>query len=262
MTAHTHFNVTELSVAYGSRAVIDRLSLPPLASGEVTAIIGPNGAGKSTLVKALAQIVPSTGTLRLGEDDIRKLSRRERSRLSGFMPQSLPQGAELTPVESIVVSLKAAAVSRQPEREALELLERLEILDLALRPLDRLSGGERQLVSLAQAVACNPKLLFLDEPTSALDLARQFQVMRHVRAIARAGAAVIIVLHDLALAAQWADRIVVLKAGRLHSSGSSAEVLKPAMLAEVYGLAARIEISGEQLFVVPEGIAGQPSKKN
>lgn len=117
-------------------------------------------------------------------------------------------------------------------------MSELDILNLALQPIDRLSGGERQLVALAQAVASGPELILLDEPTSALDLARQFQVMRHVRKLAGGGAAVVAVLHDLSLAAQWADEVIVLSEGRFHQAGSPLDVIKPAMLAACSGLLA------------------------
>ncbi|UUP18443.1 ABC transporter ATP-binding protein [Nitratireductor thuwali] len=241
-----------LNVAYGRRRIVQDLTLPPIRRGQVTALIGPNGTGKSTVLKALARVVPSDGDLHFGSADLRQLSPRQRAAMIGYMPQVLPQGTELTALESVIIALKAGGEAGNLERRAVGVVERLGIAELALAPLDRLSGGERQLVSLAQAIARDPAMLFLDEPTSALDLGHVHQVMRLVQASARNGAAVVIVLHDLALAAQWADRTIVLKSARLHSAGAPRDVITPSMLADVYGFAASVEHLGKNLFIVPD----------
>jgi iron complex transport system ATP-binding protein len=252
MTTREHLSVTGLTVSYGRRNAIDGLILVPIQAGTVTALVGPNGAGKSTILKALAQIIPSTGDLKFGSTDLRSLKPRERACLIGFMPQALPQGTELTVIESVIVAMQGAVSKGGLERQAIAVLQRLNIVQLSLSSLDQLSGGERQLVSLAQAIARTPRLLFLDEPTSALDLARQLQVMQQVRALAEEGAAVIMVLHDLSLAARWADQVIVLDRGQLYATGSPQDVLTPAMLADVYGVYARVERIGDQVVVLPE----------
>jgi iron complex transport system ATP-binding protein len=252
MTLQEELTVAGLSVRYGRRMAIDGLNLPPIQAGSVTALVGPNGAGKSTVLKALAQIIPSTGAMRFAATDLRTMRARERSGLIGFMPQSLPQGTELTAIESVVVAMHGTMVKGSLERQAMAVLQRLDIVQHSLSPLDRLSGGERQLVSLAQAIARQPRLLFLDEPTSALDLARQLQVMQQVSALAGEGAAVIMVLHDLSLAARWADQVIVLDRGRLYASGVPQDVLTTAMLADVYGVHARVERLGDRVIVLPE----------
>jgi len=251
MSGTAALHVDGLTVVYGTRPVVRGLTLPPVAAGTVTALVGPNGAGKSTVLKALAQIVPSSGTARYGGGDLRRLPSRERARTIGFMPQTLPPAAELTVIESVIVSLQAGQDRADVERRAIAVLQRVGMAELALRPLDRLSGGERQLVGLAQTIALAPPLLFLDEPTSALDLARQYDVMRLVRTFALDGAAVVMVMHDLTLAAHWADTVVVLHDGRLHSAGAPPQVITPAMLEQVYGVSASVETIGGRLFVAP-----------
>jgi iron complex transport system ATP-binding protein len=246
--------VEDLTVRFGGRSIVSGLTLPPLAGGTVTALVGPNGAGKSTVLKALAQVLPSTGVLRFGGRDARRLRPSERAAMIGFMPQGLPPPADLTVIESVIVALQAGGNRADPERGAVAALQRVGIAQLAMRPLGRLSGGERQLVSLAQTVAASPTLLFLDEPTSALDLARQYEVMRLVRGFAGDGATVVMVLHDLSLAAHWADRMIVLRNGRLHGAGTPREVMTPAMLRDVYGIDGKVEAVGGRLFVV----AGEP----
>lgn len=239
----TGLSIRNVSIRYGKRVVIRDLTLPDLPAGQVTVLAGPNAAGKSTLLRAVAQLGPHAGRITLDDADLARLPGPQRARLVGFMPQSLPSGSSLVVLESIIAALRAAGETpaAQADAQAMAVLDRLGIGALALNPLDQLSGGQRQLVSLAQAIVRNPRLLLLDEPTSALDLARQVRLLAELRRLAAEGRVVVAVLHDLALAAQWADRIVVLHQGGIHSDGPPAKVLTPAMLAEVYGVEARVE---------------------
>lgn len=242
-------DVIDLVVNYGSRRVVDGVSIRALEPGSVTALVGPNAAGKSTLLRALAGLVPLSGTINLGAMSLQQASVGERGRQMSFMPQSLPASVPLSVLESVIAALRASSFDTgKPtvrasaiEEQAIAQLTAFGIEDLALRPLSQLSGGQRQLAGLAQAVVREPQVLLLDEPTSALDLKHQHRVMRLVRAFSRSGRIVIVVLHDLAVAAQFADRLVVLRAGRLYADGSIAEVLTPTMLHDVYGVKARVE---------------------
>ena len=166
------------------------------------------------MLLALAGLIGATGTVRLGERDLLRLSIGERATVAAFMPQTLPQGVALTVLESVIAAGRAsplgdlAIAGEELRRRAVATLDRLGVSDLALEFLDRLSGGQRQLVGLAQALVREPQLLLLDEPTSALDLRHQVGVMTLVRALASEGRTVMVVLHDLNLAMRWADRIV------------------------------------------------------
>lgn len=239
--------IRQLQVAYKGRAVLHGIDLPEITSGQIVALVGPNGAGKSTLLRTLAGLLPATGEIHLGGLDLLRCSRRERASVLGFMPQTLPEGIELNVLETLIGALRGGDPLAQQgspahqQQRAFAVLEQLGILHLALQPLNRLSGGQRQMVSLAQAVIRQPHLLLLDEPTSALDLRYQNDVMQLVRQLADQGRIVVVVLHDLGLAARWADRIMVLQNGRLHSAGTPEQSLTPAMLADVYGVQARIE---------------------
>jgi iron complex transport system ATP-binding protein len=235
--------IQNLSVRYGSRPVVTDLALPLLNAGEVTVLAGPNAAGKSTLLRAIAHLCPYQGAITLDGQDLGRLGAPARAAKVGFMPQTLPSGSSLSVLESVIAALRAAAdvAIVRPEVQALAVLQRLGIADLALRSLDQLSGGQRQMVALAQAIVRDPRLLLLDEPTSALDLARQTRLLGELRRLAGEGRVVVAVLHDLALAAQWADRMVILDQGRLHSAGTPDEVVTAPMLAEVFGVEARVE---------------------
>ena len=257
--------ISNLSAGYRNRPVISGLTLAPIAPGKITALVGPNAAGKSTLLRSLAGLVPSTGGMRLGELDLNAVRLAERARHVAFMPQTLPRNTELTVLEGVIGALKAspsgdldgsAAVVR---RRAVEALDRLAILDLAMEGVGRLSGGQRQLASLAQAIVRAPRLLLLDEPTSALDLRHQFDVMGVVRDLAREGRIVIVVLHDLTLAATWADHLIVLSHGSVAAEGPLEEALTASTLSRAYGVEARVErCSRGRLHIMVDGPAPIP----
>jgi iron complex transport system ATP-binding protein len=278
--------IEHLSAGYPRRRVIERLSLDPFPAGRITALVGPNAAGKSTLMLALAGLIRrTTGSVRLGPLDVLAMSVAERAGIVTFMPQALPQGVALSALESVMASLKAAPVAglethgiRIRER-ALAALERLSIGSIAMEQLNRLSGGQRQLVSLAQAIIREPRVLLLDEPTSALDLRHQTQVMGLVRELAREGRIVVIVLHDLNLAARWADHIVVLSDGAVAAQGAPETAITADMLARVYGVDALVERStlghlqvsvecvlspggGERAAPAPRDVPTQGGRKN
>ena len=258
--------ITGLTAGYGARKVVRDLSLGPIEPGQITALVGPNGAGKSTLLRALAGLLPATGSLKLGDRELLALPLRDRSTIVTFMPQTLPQRVGLTVLEGVISALRASPLAAQTEsgraieRRAIATLERVGIGDLALSTLDHLSGGERQLASLAQAIAREPALLLLDEPTSALDLRHQVVVMGLVHQLAEEGRIVVVVLHDLNLAVRWAGQVVVLDQGRAVAVGSAAEAITPEVLGRVYGVDARIEpIGNGRSQVVVEGLlAGTP----
>lgn len=234
-------SIQEVSVAYGARQILHGVSLPSLPAGSLVALVGPNGAGKSTLLRALAGLERMKGALSLDGQDVTRLSFAERSRRLAYMPQQLPPGIALGVLESIVAALRVSGADNLLEH-AFGALRQLGIEGLAERPLDSLSGGQRQLVALAQLLARNPQVLLLDEPTSALDLHYQLRVMAAVRErVVAHRLLAVAVLHDINLAASQADWLVVLRQGRVVACGAPEEVLRPEVLAEVYGVEARVE---------------------
>lgn len=255
--------VEALTAGYAHRPVLDGVTLPVLRPGTVTALVGPNGAGKSTLLRALARLLGSQGSAWLGQTDLLRISRAEHARSLAFMPQSIPQGVHLTVFEALLCALNASSstatllASRASQERVVALLERVGIAEYAHRPLDELSGGERQLASLAQALVRDPAVLLLDEPTSALDLRHQVTVMSLVQELAGEGRIVIVVAHDLNMAVRWADQVVVLRDGRVVASGTPADALTPEVLARAYGVVARVERCSRGLtHVLVDGLVG------
>lgn len=235
--------VQSLSTGYVNRPVIRDITLAPIRLGEITALVGPNAAGKSTLLRALAGLLPARGTATLDGTNILHLSPRARADVVGFMPQSVPQSVGLTVLEGMLSALHVASPQRGDSfvKRAIETLAQIGIADLALEPLYRLSGGQRQLASLAQSIVKRPRLLLLDEPTSALDLRHQFEAMKVVREYVNGECMAVVVLHDLTFAARWADNIIVMENGVVKSAGSPRRVITPEMLKSVYAVEARVE---------------------
>ena len=242
--------LSDVSIAYGRRTVIDALSLPPLAPGTLTALIGPNAAGKSTLLRGIAGLCPVRGRVLLGAQDLAQLAPAERSRRMTYMPQTLPPAIGLSVVETVISALRASspvasavADSRAAYVDpAFDALERLGIGALAMRSLAELSGGQRQLASLAQAIARRPQVLLLDEPTSALDLRYQVRVLSSVRQLVREhGLVGVVVLHDIGLAARFADSVAVLHDGRVAAFGTPEQAITSGMLARAWQVSARVE---------------------
>lgn len=225
-----------LTLTRGGRVVVDDLTAA-LAPGKITAIVGPNGAGKSSLLLALTGLLePSGGAVTLDGNPLSALTPRGRAQAIGYLPQS-PDIAWDVSVESLV------ALGRLPWRDggAAEVeaaLTALDLEDLRHRPVSRLSGGERARVLLARVLAGTPRWILADEPLAALDLAHQLALIAHLRACAEAGQGVVIVLHDLALAMNHADHVLVLHEGRLLAEGPPAHALAPERIAQGWGVSA------------------------
>ena len=207
-----------------------------LEPGRITAICGPNGAGKSTLLQCLAGLIgPDAGEVRL--DGAPLPHGPERARRIGYLPQVGEVAWDLS-----VAGL--AALGRLPhgDRGEAQVASALATVDLAAfagRPVSTLSGGERARALLARVLAGEPQWILADEPLAALDLAHQLALLAHLRVAADAGAGVVLVLHDLALAMNHADRVLVLDRGTLAADGAPGEALSEATIARVWGVAAR-----------------------
>ena len=209
-----------------------------LVPGTVTAIVGPNGAGKSSLLLGLAGLLPpAAGTVSLEGASLAALGPRARAQAIGYLPQS-PDIAWDVAVENLV------ALGRLPWRDrgtaAVDAaLAALDCDHLRGRPVSRLSGGERARVLLARVLAGEPRWILADEPLAALDLAHQIALVAHLRACAAAGQGVVVVLHDLATAMNHADRVLVLKEGRLIADAIPEAALAPEVIARGWGVAVR-----------------------
>ncbi len=250
-------NINNLSVSYSKYTVFNDISLPEFSAGSLVALIGANGAGKSSLLKALAGLNKSKGEICLNDVRLDSLPMQQRVRHMGYVPQSLPQPSPLLAWEVVYSAYKAAAplmAKSAMEQEIENIFQLLEISTLAFKRLSELSGGQRQMVGLAQVLVRKPRLLLLDEPTSALDLRWQLKVIHAVRALAEeTGAIAIIALHDINLALRLCDQLIVLTPGRLLATGQPSQVITPDILEQVYGIAGRVEFCSKgQPFVLAD----------
>ncbi len=250
--------ICDLHTGYRKKKIISGLNTPLLPRGQITALLGPNGSGKSTLLRALADLNPAQGALQLNGEDLMTLPSATRAQKVVYLPQSLPQGVHLHALESIIVARRASGGTSglDVEHEAWSILDKLGVAHLAMSFLDQLSGGQKQLIGLAQSLIREPDLLLLDEPLSALDLNYQFHVMDIVARETRLRNIVtVVVIHDINIALRHADFALMLKGGELIASGLPGEVVTPANLATVYGVDGRVEYCSRGLpHVVVDGL--------
>jgi iron complex transport system ATP-binding protein len=263
----------DLRLAYGDRVVVDGLDIDVVES-TITAVIGPNGCGKSTLLRALGRLMrPKRGTVLLDGKQIHKMSTKEVAKVLGLLPQS-PVAPEGLTVADLVARGRHPHQSwyRQwssgDEQAVAEALDMTGIGELAERTMDELSGGQRQRAWLSMALAQGTDLLLLDEPTTYLDLSHQVDVLDLVGRLHDAGGrTVVMVLHDLNLAARYADRLVTMKDGAIVAEGAPQDVLTETLLADVFELNARViedPVVGSPMVVpiggrrAPEAMAKRP----
>lgn len=239
-----------LSVAFRRHQAVCNASAS-IAGGILTAVIGPNGAGKSTLFKAAAGLLPSTGAVELHG---RALAPRERQHAVVYMAQDFAATSSLTLLEVILLGrLRSLGLSvpRALVAEAEAALDRFGLAALQARTLGEVSGGQRQLVFLAQALFRQPQALLLDEPTAALDLRHQLVVLETVGQYARDhGISVAIAMHDLSLAAQFAAQVVCLSQGAVDAAGPPSAVLTAERLRRLYGVEAEVWQTGSGFWQV------------
>ncbi len=238
-------NVKELEVSLGGTAIVKRASLS-CAPGQFAMLIGPNGAGKSTLLKALSGLLPSHGQVSLKD---LTLGRTERQAVIAYMPQDIGPTSSLTVLEVVLLGRLRSlglSVAGALADAAQAALARFGLAELQGRTLDAVSGGQRQLIFLAQALFRQPDVLLLDEPTAALDLRHQLVVLEAVRKhCADHGTIAIAAMHDLTLAAQFADQMICLSQGRIEAKGPPESVLTAERLQRVYGVEAEISLSAQ-----------------
>jgi len=260
LSAQSLLTAHGLGVTLAGRAVLNDISLS-LNSGHLVALVGPNGAGKSTLLRALAGLVPSNGTVHIGGDALSSLSLRERARRFAYLAQGHIVHWPL-PARDIVALGRyphgATDPSRLTVKDSDAVSQAMQVADVVAfsdRRVTELSGGERSRVALARVFAVEAPVILADEPTSSLDPRHQIDVMKSLRKAADNGTLVIVVTHDLGLAARFADTVLVLSDGRLVSHGAPAEALSERVMADVFRISAyRAEFQREAVIVPWAGI--------
>jgi iron complex transport system ATP-binding protein len=240
--------VDNLTLGYGDRTVIDALDLT-VPAGRITAIVGPNACGKSTLLRSMSRLLaPRSGQVLLDGKSVHRTPAKELARTLGLLPQSpiAPDGITVTDLVGRGRQPHQALFSRwsaADDQAVADALDATQTAELADRSVDELSGGQRQRVWIAMALAQQTDVLLLDEPTTFLDVAHQIEVLDLLTDLNRArGTTIVMVLHDLNLAARYSDHLIAIENGRIHASGGPAEVLTEDCVRAVFGIDSRVII--------------------
>lgn len=234
-------SIDNLCTSYGKNQVLQNLTIEPLSEGKVVGLLGPNACGKSTMLKTIAGVHrQNSGTIALTVNGSHVDSKKRFTQV-GYVPQDLPHSAALTAFETVLVSASRNTSHAEAETLAAKMLCDLRIAHLASRYLSELSGGQRQMVALAQMLVSAPEVMLLDEPTSALDLNKQLFLLAEVQRRVRAnGSLALVAIHDINLAARFCDELVVMKDGRIIAQGTPKTLLTPELLHEVFDIEATI----------------------
>lgn len=245
----------DIGACYGRRLTLSGITTPTFKSGAIVAVIGPNAAGKSTLFKRMAGLIGGPGAITV-------TGTNKGPQAISYMPQDTSANAVLTVYESILLARKQGGGWRVTDDDLQlidEVMGAIDIADIAFRNLGELSGGQRQLVGIAQTLVREPDILLMDEPTSALDLHRQMEVLAFMRQVASdRGMIVFIAIHDLNQAMRFADHALVIESGQLKSVGAVGDVITAQLLRDVYRIEARIETCSLGLNqIIVDGVAGQ-----
>lgn len=249
--------IQNLTAAYGKKTILTEISLDEIKAGELTAVIGPNGTGKSTFFKAISGLLKgSSGEVILNDEKLSHLTTEVLARKICYLPQSVNTTAALTAFEVVLLGLKfqsSWSVSQDDAKQVEKIFNILDIDHLSDQYIGDLSGGQQQLVWIAQAIIRSPEMLLLDEPTSALDLQHQLAVMDLLKVLTKKRNIVTMVaLHDLNLAARYADKVMVIKDGKLRAYGITQDIFKTDIINETYGIEVEVQTqSSGAILVMP-----------
>jgi iron complex transport system ATP-binding protein len=237
-----------LSVKYGGVTILDKISVD-FSGGEMVAVIGKNGVGKTTFIKAVAGLLPHSGWKRLDDGGTAYTDKA-----ISYVPQMNSSSSRLTVFEMVLLGLVKDLrwkVGEEQLTKAESALNELGLAQLADQPFHKLSGGQKQLIFMAQSFISHPKVLLLDEPTSALDLRHQLIVMEQAKKYTRrTGAVTLFVVHDLMLAARYSDKMILIDDAGIRMQGTPEKVLFPDLLEEVYGVSVVVEKNSRGPFTI------------
>ncbi len=238
-----------LSLGYGKKTILQDISCPEVAPGSLIGVLGANGVGKSSLLRSIAGFQDYNGEVLVNGQALQALPQKKRSQLVSYLPQTLPQPTSLTAYEAVISAIRAVrefAPKEEINRLTEQVFDQLGIRHLAFQSLASMSGGQRQLIGLAQVLVRKPELLLLDEPTSALDLKWQMSVFEVVRNTIRERHGIcLMAIHDINLAMRQCDYILLLADGQCLSFGTPKDAMTAANLKKAYGVSGRVEFCSQ-----------------
>ena len=249
-----NITIKDLTFSYNSHKILDDVNIA-VEDSEILSLVGPNGSGKTTLIKCIDRILKPKGSILLDGKDIEELSRQEIARTIGYVPQSSTSSLSTTVFDTVLMGRKphiSWQVSDADLDKVAGILELLHLEELAMRDFSQLSGGQKQKVLIARALAQEPAVLLLDEPTSNLDMRHQLEVMEIVRdMVHEKKISAVMAIHDLNLASRFSDKLVMLKNGRVYAAGEPKSLLNEANISNVYGIEAMIMNAVGRPYIVP-----------
>lgn len=246
--------VSGVEFSFNGIPILKNMNLS-VESGEVLGIVGPNGSGKTTLLRCLNRILkPKTGTILIDGQKLDTLGQEDIAKRMGYVPQTESKAFPATVFDSVLMGRKPHINWKPGERDlkiVSSVIKKLGMESLALRDINELSGGQRQKVIMARALAQEPQVLLLDEPTSSLDLKHQMEVMNIAKAQTSYGVSVVMAIHDLNLAARYSDKIIMLKDGYVYHAGGT-EVLTPHNIESVYEVKVKVKKDLDRIWIMAE----------
>lgn len=258
-----NITIKSLTFGYNGSMILDGLNLV-VEDSEVLGLVGPNGSGKTTLIKCIDKILKPKGSILIDGKDIDTVSRTELAKRLGYVPQSSSTPLATTVFDTVLMGRRphiSWRVSDSDLDKVADILGLLHLENLAMRDFSQLSGGQKQKVLIARALAQEPEVLLLDEPTSSLDMKHQLEVMETIASLVKEKKiSAIMALHDLNLASTFADKLAILKDGRIYAAGEPADLLNAANIREVYGVEAIVMNNLNRPYIIPlkslsEGVA-------
>jgi iron complex transport system ATP-binding protein len=258
-----NITIKSLTFGYNGSMILDGLNLV-VEDSEVLGLVGPNGSGKTTLIKCIDKILKPKGSILIDGRDIDTVSRTELAKRLGYVPQSSSTPLATTVFDTVLMGRRphiSWRVSDSDLDKVADILGLLHLENLAMRDFSQLSGGQKQKVLIARALAQEPEVLLLDEPTSSLDMKHQLEVMETIASLVKEKKiSAIMALHDLNLASTFADKLAILKDGRIYAAGEPADLLNAANIREVYGVEAIVMNNLNRPYIIPlkslsEGVA-------
>lgn len=246
--------IAKLEFSYDSTPVLEDVNLK-LKTGETLAIIGPNASGKTTLLKCINRILkPQKGSIMLNGEEIENFEREVLARKMGYVPQSKNKSFPTTVFDMVLMGRKPHGGWKPSENDlevTSKIIDKLGLKDIAMRNTGEISGGQRQKVIVARALAQKPEVLLLDEPTSSLDLRHQLEVLDVVKKQTTNGISVVMAMHDLNLAARYSNKFLMLDNGKIFAAGGK-EVLTPKNIEIVYGVKVTMTEKSGRPMIIPE----------
>lgn len=249
-----NITIKDLTFSYNSHKILDDLNLI-IENSEILSLVGPNGSGKTTLIKCIDRILKPRGSILLDGLELERMCRQEVARQIGYVPQSSSTPLSTTVFDTVLMGRRPHIGWRVTDCDldkVAEVLERLHLEDLALRDFSQLSGGQKQKVLIARALAQEPAVLLLDEPTSNLDMLHQLEVMETVSCLVKEKKiSAVMAIHDLNLASRFSDKLVMLKDGKVYDAGEPQALLSEANISRVYGIKALVMNALGRPYIVP-----------